>query len=192
MLLEEIWKPIKDFEGLYEISNLGRVKSLKDNHGKDREHILKPCKDRDGYLYVNLRKNSKKKNFKIHRLVAFAFVEGYFEGAEVDHIDTNRENNIWTNLRFVTHKENQNNPLTKERMSKREYTEEYKEKLSKNNSRKRKVYCIELNKIFESIMDAEKELNVNHRQVSAVCKGKLKTHHGYRFMYYEDYLKLVE
>ncbi len=43
--MEEIWKPIKDYEGLYEISNLGRVKSLKDNHGKDREHILKPIKD---------------------------------------------------------------------------------------------------------------------------------------------------
>ena len=122
-MIEE-WKDIKDYENLYQISNLGRVKSLKreiiDSKFRKRiikEKILKLCKDKNGYLEITLHKDKKAKTFLVHRLVALYFVEGYFEGAHVDHIDTNKENNIYTNLRFVTQKENNNNPLSKKKLS---------------------------------------------------------------------------
>ena len=204
--MEEIWKPIKDYEGLYEISNLGRVKSLKDNHGKDREHILKPIKDTKGYLVVNLSKNGKHKPFQIHRLVGFAFVDGYFEGAHIDHIDTNRLNNVWTNLRWVTQKENSNNELTKENLSKsklrennpmygKHLSEEHKKKLSEshkgkncgsNNGMAKKVYCVENDTIYNTIKEASEELGIFSSNIVAVCKGKLKQTKGYHFKYIEE------
>ena len=83
-LYREVWKPVitdkEDYTGLYEISNLGRVRIVKT--GK----IKKSCKDKGGYYSIVLCKNGKKIGHRIHRLVAFAFVEGWFEGACVDHI----------------------------------------------------------------------------------------------------------
>ena len=81
------------------------------------ERILKPLKRKDGYLFVILSKNGELKTFKIHRLVAHMFVDGYFDGAYVDHINTIRDDNRAENLRWVTPKENCNNPLTKENLS---------------------------------------------------------------------------
>ena len=118
----EIWKDIcfienniiYNYKGLYKVSNIGRIKSLIDNHGNRRDKILKVIKDKDGYLMVNLYKNKKGKRLKVHRLVAHMFVDGYFDGAEVDHINTIRDDNRVENLRWVTKEENMNNPLTKE------------------------------------------------------------------------------
>ena len=73
--MQEIWKSIEGYEGKYEISNLGRVKSLVDRNGRYREQILKPRIGKAGYLYLNLWKNSVGKARKIHRLVAEAFVK---------------------------------------------------------------------------------------------------------------------
>lgn len=120
--MNEIWKDIYfvengiewDYRGLYQVSNKGgRVKSLK--YGKEK--ILKPVKNTKGYEHVFLYKNGKRKTFKIHRLVAFMFIEGYFEGAEIDHIDTNRTNNHVSNLRWCTSKENSNNELSRKHYS---------------------------------------------------------------------------
>lgn len=69
----EVWKPIKGYEGLYEVSNMGRVRSLRNNHGNYREKILKQQDNGDGYLQVTLYKDGKAKHFTVHRLVAMAF-----------------------------------------------------------------------------------------------------------------------
>ena len=69
----EVWKPIKGYEGLYEVSNIGRVRSLRNNHGNYREKILKQQDNGDGYLQVTLYKDGKAKHFTVHRLVAMAF-----------------------------------------------------------------------------------------------------------------------
>ena len=117
---EEVWKPIKDYEGLYEVSNMGRVRGLDritPNGHRIKGRMLKQSLNIYGYPHVALSKKGGYKTITVHMLVAYAFVEGYFEGAEIDHIDTNRENNIWTNLRWVTHRENMNNKSTKKRMS---------------------------------------------------------------------------
>lgn len=228
---EEIWKTVilLDTGEIYEnymVSNLGRVKRTYKN---GKEKILKLIK-RHGYLEVSLSKNGKQKYFKIHRLVGFAFVDGWFEGAEIDHIDTNRENNIWINLKWVTHKENCNNPLTLQRKSEdrkgknhpmfnknhseetkkkmseshkgigvgTKRSEETKKKMSENSGKKHPIYCIELDRVFNSIKEAERELGIIHSYVSRCCKGKQKsagkhpiTGEELHWMYLEDYLKQI-
>lgn len=112
-MLEE-WKPIKFYEGLYEISNLGRVKSL-ERYRKGinnssifvPERILKPnlCKS-TGYLQVSLHNNTKQKVCSVHRLVAIAFIENPENKPQVNHIDGNKQNNCVDNLEWTTCQEN--------------------------------------------------------------------------------------
>jgi hypothetical protein len=100
-LLKEIWKPIKSFEGLYEVSNLGRVRSLR------RDIIMRTRQRNDGYVSCTLSNCGKVKNKLIHRLVAEAFIPNHKNKPEVNHIDGNKQNNCIRNLQWVTASENQ-------------------------------------------------------------------------------------
>ena len=111
--MEENWKDIQGYEGLYQVSNLGMVKSLERSvyHPitkiqKIPQKILKPDIKR-GYASVALCLNGIKKSFVIHRIVAFHFVENYQSKPEVNHIDGNKLNNVFTNLEWCTSSENQ-------------------------------------------------------------------------------------
>ena len=133
---EEIWKPIKDFEGYYEVSNIGRVRSLNYKRtGKGK--ILKNIEDYKGYLEVVLTKNGKRKQFKVHRLVAEAFIPNPENKPCIDHINTIKSDNRVENLRWVTYKENSNNEKTLEKFKGenhhffgKHHTEETKKKIS--------------------------------------------------------------
>lgn len=102
--MKEIWKDIKGYERLYQISNYGRVKSLVFNNNickKKREKILSPTDNGKGYLIIGLRKNGKRKNYYIHRLVAEHFLKNDKNLKEVNHINFNKKNNsveIWNGL----------------------------------------------------------------------------------------------
>ena len=116
----EIWKDIKDFEGYYQVSNLGKVKSLKRTvKRKDgftqsyNERILKPSITNKNYELVMLCKNHKIFAKSVHRLVAEAFVPNEDNKPVVDHIDTNIHNNCADNLKWVTQQENCLNPITR-------------------------------------------------------------------------------
>jgi len=109
--MDEIWKDIKGYESLYEISNLGRIKALSrrvrfGSQWRNTEtKILHPRRKGkvNPYLTIILyNSNRKAKTFHVHRLVAQHFVEGFFDGAEVNHIDGNKQNNICTNLEWCT------------------------------------------------------------------------------------------
>ena len=100
------YKPIPDYEGLYSIDENGNVYSHKS------KRILKPHANHRGYLMVDLYRNGKHKKEIIHRLVAITFLPNSEQKEEVDHIDTNRQNNHVSNLRWCTRKENCNNPLS--------------------------------------------------------------------------------
>lgn len=107
----EIWKDIKGYEGFYQISNQGRVKSIqKWNNGKRRyevgEKILTPSDNGNGYLIVGLNRDHKRKSHYVHRLVADAFCPNPDHKSVVNHIDYNRANNNASNLEWVTTKEN--------------------------------------------------------------------------------------
>ena len=100
----EIWQPVEGYEGLYEVSNLGRVKSLK--YGKEK--ILKSWNNGKGYLFVSLCRNGKMKHFKVHRLVSTAFIPNPEGLPEINHIDENKSNNCLSNLEWCSHKYNSN------------------------------------------------------------------------------------
>lgn len=105
----EKWKDIKGYESLYQISNYGRVKN------KLTKRILRPSISVSKHLSVILCKNGKTKNFSVHRLVAKAFIPNPENKPCIDHIDGIGLNNFVENLRWCTHKENNNYPLAKER-----------------------------------------------------------------------------
>lgn len=212
-MTEEIWKPVKGFEGLYEVSNLGKIKSIerkiqRENWGflSVREKILKQNIGTTGYYQVSLWKNNKGHIRKVHRIVAEAFIPNIQNKRIVDHIDTNPLNNNATNLRWATDKENANNPLSIEKLRGTKKSLEHREKMRAVNlgkkmsleSRKKisesqkgkrktklwkKVICVETKKVFNSLSDASKETGLNIQNISAVCRGKRAKCGGYKWSY---------
>lgn len=105
--MQEIWKPVVGYEGLYEVSNLGNVRRIW-RYNKPWVHPLKAKNTKDGYLESTLTKNGISKSIRTHRIVAMAFLEtSDIVGKEVNHIDGNKKNNCVENLEWVTSSENQ-------------------------------------------------------------------------------------
>lgn len=184
--MEEIWKTIDGYPD-YMISSMGRVKSL------DREilnrwgngyrlikgKILKGGKHR-GYLYVSLSRNGKCKTFTVHKLVAQHFIPNPNNLSEIDHINTDRTDNRVENLRWCTHKENQNNTVTKSKM-----------KLNKSKSKPILQFSKdgEFIKKWNSCSDIKRELGYNQSSISACCHN-MKSYHtayGYIWGFEKDY-----
>lgn len=143
---DEVWKDIVGYEGLYQVSNLGRVKSLERDvlfprNGKiftrrAYTRILKFRLCRGEYPYVILSKDATRATKKIHRLVAEAFLPNLEGKEQVDHINGDSCDNRLENLRWATAKENCNNPITLQRRRAYIPTEEHRRKVSKANSKK--------------------------------------------------------
>ena len=103
----EIWKDISDYEGKYQVSSLGRVRSLLNCHGNklSEPKILKDAKNNRNYHFVQLCKDGKAKGFLIHRLVGMAFIENPDNKLTIDHLDKDKSNNQVSNLRWATNNE---------------------------------------------------------------------------------------
>lgn len=183
----EEWRDVPGFEGLYQINidtPEGKCRSLNYHRtGKVREFSRKPDK-RDRRLYWLLSKDGKKVKYQAARWIALTYPElvqnEWFDGAEIDHIDTNRLNNHPSNLRWVTPKENSNNPLTKQHMSEAMTNHPAKSKwvikLSKDN---------EILHFYPSIAQAARENGILNSHISECCQGKLKSTGGFIWKYAE-------
>lgn len=104
--IEEIWKDIPEYEGRYIVSNIGNIKSVKYYSKCSYSKNLKGRKTSKGYLRVQLCKNSKNKDFYIHRVVAVVFLPNPLGLKEVNHIDFDKSNNAISNLEWTTHAKN--------------------------------------------------------------------------------------
>ena len=118
----EIWKKIPGYEGLYWVSSMGRVRNAKGV-------VKRLQQDEKGYPRLNLCKRGKVKCFRVHRLVAMAFLTGSREHLEVDHINRDRSDNRAENLRWVTHTENMRHPETREACRRTKLSTAYREKM---------------------------------------------------------------
>ena len=165
-MAEEIWCPIKGYEGLYEVSDKGRVKSV----GYGKERIMKLSRDKDGYLIVGLCKNGEQKKCKVHRIVAQTFTPNPDNLPEVNHKDENKENNSVQNLEWCDRKYNYNYGTRIQRIS---------EKHSKPVLQFTKDG--EFVKEWKSARDVKITLNYSQGNISSCCTGKLKS--AYNFIW---------
>lgn len=163
--LEEFWKDIKGYESLYQVSSWGRVKRV--NTGR----ILKGCKNKDAYFYVDLYKNGSCKKYYIHRLVAQAFIPNPQNKPQVNHVDENNQNNRVENLEWCTSKENNNHGT-------------HNLRVGKSNSKS--IICVETGVKYHSTKDCAKQLGLNRGNITNVLKGRRKTCGGYTFKYKEE------
>lgn len=171
----EKWERIQDTN--YEVSNFGNIRSI-NFHREKRTRQINQVKF-GKYYSVQLCINSKKMCYFVHRLVAQAFVPNPNNLPEIDHIDGNPENNRADNLRWCTHKENCNNPITRKRLKDLFSGEKsnWYGKRGKDNHNAKAVVQLSRNMEFiaeyGALSDAER-LGFDRRNVSACCRGKIK------------------
>lgn len=160
--LQERWKSIPNYEGRYEISNLGEVASLCFARGK-RRRILAQSTNTWGYRQVTLSKNKVKKNVTVHKLVAEAFLENPDNLPQVNHVDEDKTNNCVNNLEWCSSKHNVNHGTRTIRAS-----EAMKRRLIATLPDGSEEY-------YNSFQDACKALNISRSTISRAVHGKLKT-----------------
>lgn len=171
--MEEIWKDIEGYEGLYQVSNMGRVKSVRKNI------ILREGISR-GYSVLNLSKNGKPLTKKVHRLVANAFIPNPDNLPQVNHKDENKANNCVENLEWCDCKYNLNYG-----------TGNKKRGLSNTNGKLSKPVCQYSKdgcfiKEWKSIRDIERITGYDSGHISECCRNIRKTAHGYLWKYKKE------
>jgi len=148
----ETWKDVKGYEGLYQISSWGNVKSF---HRYPEGVILKTS-FRNKYANVWFSNNGKGKSYVIHRLVAIHFVDNFKNKPQVNHKYGNKLNNYWKDLEWMTNQENSDHAFEN----------------GLHNKPRKKVYCPELNSMFLSLRKAGNHANTRHQHISECCRGK--------------------
>lgn len=174
----EEWKDIEGYEGLYQVSNEGRIKSLEKKYNvgyvglkHQNEMILKPTAVGKGYLHVSLCKNGCKKYKRIHRLVAEAFIPNPNNYEVVNHKDENPQNNSVENLEWCTQEYNNNYGHRTERMA---------------ETQSKRVYQYTIDGVLVKVWTSTNECGRNgycQGWVAACCRGERKTHKGYKWSY---------
>ena len=174
----EEWRDVVGYEGLYQVSDQGRVKSLErkvpkwDGERTVKERILKPAVKPTGYVEVNLYTGGKQKALTVHRLVCQAFHENPDNKPEVNHINEDKTDNRACNLEWSTRIENCNHGTRNERTGKAQskpvaqYTQDG-----------------ELIKVWPSTMEVGRQTGFSQGGISLAANGKLKTSHGFIWKY---------
>lgn len=209
--MAEIWKDIKGFEGYYKYNpNTGKILGVGGRKGCSKEdHILSDYADTSGYYHVILRVHPNSYNKKVHRIIAENEIPNPNNLPEVDHINGIKTDNRVSNLRWVSHIQNVNNPVTKKKFLKTVRSDEYRKNISnklkgkkpcddaykqlsiknsgKGNWKSKTVYQYtlegELVGIYDSSCIAAKETGSMQSKISLCCAGKRKKHNGYIWYY---------
>lgn len=195
----EIWKDIPGYEGIYQVSNFGRVKSVErysnDNKRKRllKEKILKQGNHKLGYKNIHLVKDGVEKILSIHRLVALAFIPNPDNLPFINHKDENRSNNYLDNLEWCTQKYNVNygNCINKrkETWKKNDSFLKANETKKKNNSRGHEIEIYSISKLnneityYKSICEASRITGILKSHIGECCRGIRKSACGYYWKY---------
>lgn len=157
--MEEVWKDVVGYEGLYKVSNLGRVKTLQKQVGrKEPEKILTPSEIWTGYLRLGLRKNGKTKNTYVHRIVAQAFIPNEEHKPIINHINGDKKDNKATNLEWCTYGENSNSS-----------------KKTTSSDRYNSIKVVDnYGNVFNSYREASRHWNISANTVKNDVLGKTK------------------
>lgn len=189
----ETWKPIPGFEGLYQVSSLGNIKTLEKTyltgeyyHKRTQpESIMRPSKDKDGYRRVSIRKDGIRYYFRVCRIVCSTFHENTENKKVVNHKDGIRDNDREDNLEWATISENVKHSfdVLKRPIPKRAFTKEHR---GKNHSRARPIIQIDFsgNEVarFDCISDAAR-IGYSRPEICKVAKGKANSHRGFKWKY---------
>lgn len=167
--MKEIWKDIEDYEGLYQVSNFGRIKRVTTGR------ILKGGKNKDGYLLVRLYKNSIGSTKGIHRLVAKVFIPNPENKPEINHIDEDKTNNKVSNLEWMTAKENTNHGTRNGRMSRSKSIPIIATNIKTGESHE-----------FYGTNECARQLGLSPGSICKCLKGRYRQTGGYTFQYKED------
>ena len=179
----EIWKDIKGYEDRYQVSNLGRVKSLPHERTTPtggayltKPRILKPSSNGKGYMRLTLRKDNKEVSKYVHRLVAEAFIPNLDNLPEVNHKDEVKNNNKVNNLEWCTPKYNNNYGTLPKRISKRSSKKVYV------------IYPDGKEVLYNSLKEAGEAIGGLGTKISACIRGRdrMKTYKGCTFRYYDE------
>lgn len=175
MTTQETWKDIPDYENLYQVSTLGRVRSA-----KTLKPLVPQISDR-GYLRVRLTKNKQRKTARVHRLVAYAFIPNVDMKPEINHINGNKTDNRVCNLVWVSKSENQKHSY---RVLNRKPS--MLGKFGSDNPNSMKVVQLKNNKIvqfFSAAKEAERETGIPQGCISRCARGQSKTAGGFQWAY---------
>lgn len=194
--MNEEWKDIEGFEGLYKISNFGRVYSIRS------KKTIKPFTSK-GYLRICLSKNGVQVKKLIHVLVAEHFISKKpFDNAQINHKDLNKLNNKVSNLEWVSPSQNVRH-LIENSNDRKKYLQKRMSEIGKNfgllgvEASKKPVAQIDVEtnkiiKIFESARDAYRKTGVNYKKISEVCRGQRKTAGGFKWVFYSEGVTTIE
>ena len=181
----EIFKDIEGYEGFYQVSNEGRVRSLERvvEHSYSgirtiKERILKPGKNRDGYLHVNLCKDGSLKMHRIHRLVAEAFTPNPENKKTINHVNGIKADNRLENIEWCTNSENQLHAYRTGLNYHADNTGKPKRSVKQIDRQTGSIIAT-----YESIMEAEQRTGVNNSDISKCCKGNPNYHHAGGFIW---------
>lgn len=206
----EYWRHVPGYEGLYEVSDFGTVRSLNYRHSGKRKE-LKPGKGSNGYEHVSLYRDGVQKFFSVHRLVLEAFNGSIPEGLQIDHINGVKNDNRLANLRVVTPKDNSNNPVTRkmyldgiaarendkdwhakrrEAIKRRSENKEWRNNMREGVRRALAKPVLQLDKKmgevireWECITDVSRELGISAGNISACCRGERNQSGGFKWKF---------
>lgn len=183
----EVWKDIKGYEGLYQVSNKGRIKGMDRTvscHSKFKKSwkgkIKVPYKNKNGYLLVRLHKKGGARAYSVHRLVAMAFIPNPKNYPQTNHISGVKTDNCVKNLEWCTMSYNHKHAYS---IGLKKITEEHKRINREKNGKT--ILCVETGIIYPSIKYAASKIGVNASGISRALAGINKTSGGFRWKYYK-------